>query len=175
MKIRAGFVSNSSSASYYVTLKGSKDEVLSEIFDNCCYPHIFYENLEVKVKDKLEGLQSRLNDLETKKERFLLGNIPKLKKKIKDVEQTKTRLKELKEEVRQGMIGKHRSELTEIALELNYIDLKYCQDKILLESKTIMHNSYCEGMPDMLKDIVLYYSFENPNNIQLRVEHHNIG
>lgn len=173
MKERAGFVSNSSSASYYVTLKGSREEILSEIEQNCSWPHISVDQIRRKLRDRLKGLKIRLDDIETKKERFLIEDaIPIFKERISNSEAMLKELEDISRSMRERpVIRNFQLELTEMALDLNHIGYTAFENEIHLQSRTVMHNSYCEGMPDMLKDIVLYYSFENPERITVRVEH----
>ncbi len=174
MKIRLGFVSNSSSVSYYITIKGPLNEVLNQIHENSHWPWLMPEAIIKLIDKNLKYLNDRLSDIEEKKESFLLiDSKPDLEKKIENLHKDKAKIEEIKQKRKDDKSWNYGTEdLTKIALKLNYIQIDESKpDETVLSSTTMMHNNYIEGMPDLLKDITLYYSFENPSAISLRVDH----
>lgn len=165
MKIRKGFVSNSSSASYYVTIKDTRSAVFHELKRECHWPWFDNERLANHIRTYINARERTLLRLEQGQELFLLETKEEVREDIKRAE------KELE------MIDINSIKISDdhvrIALKYNHIELKELEDRTLLEHTTIMHNNYVEGMADMLKDIVLYYSFEQPHKIDLRIEHYN--
>jgi hypothetical protein len=165
MKKRTGFVSNSSSASYIIKLRGSLNEVLSDIANNCDWPYTTLEKIKKELNERIVSLEKRLEELETKKEKYLMFNtVPELKNRIYKERYDLNRIEKIEKE-REGDWQSGQEEVTQIALRLNYIKIEEKNEYVELEAATVMHNSYVEGMPDFLKDIVLYYSFENKEMI----------
>jgi len=168
MKIRQGFVSNSSSASYYVTLNQNIDEALNTIQENCWYPYLDEDALLEILEKYIKDTESRLEDIDKKSERFLiLDTKPELESRLK-------KYQSMKQTIIDKASGKPIEDhaIAKMGLELDYILIKDINGiKTELEAGTSMHNSYDEGMSDFLKDIVLYYSFERPELISLKIEH----
>ena len=173
MKIRLGFVSNSSSASYYVTLRDSWDRVSLAIKENCHWPYFEENDIMLKINDATKIIQERLSYLSNHTDSWLCGSKEQLELRIKKLEDTKSRIIDITNTTEKAL--SLQKELVEIILKLNNIELSEVHsDYVVLFSDTVMHNSYEQGMPELLKEIVLFYSFENPGLIRLKVEHHNM-
>jgi len=183
MKTRLGFVSNSSSASYYVRLKGSRTEALQTITSECSWPYFQKDAIVATIDEKIKSLKSRLDYFDRVSETFLMGTKDDTEKRIQELENIKLKVKAIFEErgkrwkkMNLDKIEKSMNdladELLDIVFKLNFIKIdKETEEEFAFSSTTIMHNNYVEGMPDLLKDIVLYYTFEEPSKISLRVEH----
>lgn len=165
MKTRKGFVSNSSSASYYVTIKDTRRAVFDELREDCYWPWLDNERLRSHIRDYIDARKRTLSRLEQGQEVFLIQTEEEVKKGIELAE------KEL-EAVDGAATIKASDEQIKIALKYNHIKLEEQGEQTLLTGDTIMHNNYVEGMTDMLKDIVLHYIFERPHKINLKVEFH---
>lgn len=170
MKIRLGFVSNSSSASYYVTLRETPQDALLTITAQCSWPY-FQEGIVLsKLDEWIKSYENRLEYIDKTRETFLIGSKESIELTLKVLQDKRKRIKYIFEQRRKDWTILPQ-ELLDYILELNYITVEYKDDRVLLSATTAMHNNYIEGMPDLLKDIVLYYSFEEPERITLKVEH----
>lgn len=154
MKIRNRFVSNSSSASYYITILSPPKETLLDIASNCWYPYLDISLMTKELNSAIQELEA-LSSISVDKDVF--------KKEIRIFENYKNLLE------RKNLDSEQQ---TKIALELNGITLIENATSTVLLGHTCMHNCYDEGMSPFLKEIALYYSFENPSKITLRIEHH---
>ena len=61
--------------------------------------------------------------------------------------------------------------MLEIVFDIQYIKCDDTESGIMLSSDTVMHNCYLEGLPELLKEITLYFTFEKPDDITLKIEH----
>jgi len=172
MKVRAGFVSNSSSASYYVTLRGSPKEVLDTIAENCNWPYLQTNIVLEQLKNRLESNQKRLDKIANDTDTYLIYSKAEIEKNIEYLKEQIVKVNEIIKQRDAGLSYDYgKEEIAKIAFELNYIKFEEEDDQVVLESTTIMHNNYVEGMPEFLQDIVLYYSFEQRKLISVRVAH----
>jgi hypothetical protein len=166
MKERLGFVSNSSSASYYVIINQGINDVLTTIAEECWYPNLANDNLLSRLNKFIESTEARLKDIENKRESFLLfDSKPELESRLADY-------KSMKQIVLNKIYGKDvdESEIVKIGFKLGYITVKDINGiRTELEASTSMHNSYAD-MPDLLQEIVFYYSSEHPELISFKVE-----
>lgn len=153
MKIRVGFVSNSSSASYIITLRGTRKDI-EEVINEACATSSWDNNIESVVENNITRLENSLRDLESGRESFLSESIDDIKANLELHKSYKTFLngngninrQELFTRMVLSIFGICRTNLDNGDVQLNYF--------------TAMHNSYTEGMPRVLKEIVLYALFE---------------
>jgi len=160
MKLRKGFVSNSSSASFIVTLTISEkkfQELLIEAFG--------YEYFS--VDSFLKILESDLKEVEKQilkyNKTIKKSNIPDILKNFKrwDLEKANSltkqiaQVKKLNEETFEG-----KKELIEKILSYYEIFLTKEGEKLKLLSGTDMFNSY-EDVPDFLKILITMFNFKN--------------
>ena len=164
MKIRLGFVSNSSSASYYVKIQGiSLEDFLGTLLGEYSWKYFSKRDLD-------ERLEERIN-LE---EEYLAENT-KLKKKTPLPEffttQRKNHLEELKTK-RQVLnnLNENTIDLIKFGLEDYNITYSEGEDGVTLTDWTSMHNDY-NDMNNLLKEITLYFLFETTHKIIAKMEH----
>jgi len=177
MKTRNGFVSNSSSSSYIVTIK------------NCSWEDFIYEmKREVDVwwmSEVIQTVDKKKGHLEDSQKRRLsndgLSKNPEANKALDSYQDRYE--KELAEQIAEGevLIKKYNDTKTVIknSEELFKIDedaikflfnvngIKYSVNEkdVVLESFTSMHNSFVEGVTPLLQEIILYYCFEGSKQI----------
>jgi hypothetical protein len=135
VKIRNGFVSNSSSSSYIVNIKVE--------------PKVFYNLLQAEYGWHMFGKAEAMKDL--KKE---IKEHEKYSRSIlqdERGEELAERLKKL-----QNTDSNNRN-IIKIILENHNILIKENADEVELESSTSMHNDFNEGVDDVLKEIILFF------------------
>lgn len=173
MKTRLGFVSNSSSASYYITLKEPRKEALSTILTECSWPYFQRNTILEQINKNIKSLTERLEYMERVKESWLIESKEYIEQKLKEFEDMKLQVEEIfrKKDEEWNSVAKD-NDLLDIVLKLNYIKIDHeTEHEIELSANTVIHNNYVESMSDLLKDIVLYYTFEKPSKISLKVVH----
>ena len=148
MKIRNGFVSNSSSSSYIVKIKNLDFEELA----NCMASEYSYDDffsLE-QVKEKLDETIKSLSDGEHS-------------------EWYKHHLEQLNElKVELDAINPEDSfeKILRVMLKYYQIGVKETNNAVELSCFTSMHNSFNEGMSDVLKEIMLYFLFDRDYEVK---------
>lgn len=150
MKIREGFVSNSSSASYIVKIHTSWEDFSTIIKDEIYWSFCDVNSLKTEIQNSI-----------TREKEFL--------NKGKVTSNKEATLFEPLLEYWEEALAKHEETLKELDKEMTPEDmikwvLKYYgmgfiekPDMIELSGFTSMHNSYVEGMQDLLKEIVLCF------------------
>ena len=156
MKIRNGFVSNSSSASYIVKID-------NESIEDFCYTiaNEFTYDLFC-VRDILEKVSKSINDcLQPDHDSYYKGSMAKYWKGIDDVERQLEQ--DLKKFIASGDCLCDCPELvTDILNHYHRLHTKYSDGKIVLEASTSMHNSI-EDVPAIMKSIIALYIFNHPD------------
>jgi len=164
MKIRNGFVSNSSSSSYIVQLRGiSMDDFYRELQSEYGW-HIFDVNSILKdvrknkgrVKKYIEEHSQRELDNENPKVTILDEHFSKMyRERLEKLEEVETQLKEA-----------NYTEVIDIVLEYYGITVTEVEGGIDMEYFTCMHNSFTEGMSEVLQEIVMYFLFDTSHTIK---------
>lgn len=173
MKIRQGFVSNSSSASYYVTLKGDSKELLELIGNECDWPFLNIEYIVDTINERIKSIKDSLQYIEVNTESWLVQSKDSLEQDLAELEaKKKTMLEIQKIRSKKETWNVRQSEIINMGLDMEGIKVTSSStNHIELQANTMMHNNYVEGMPELLKEIVLYFSFNIPDAIHLRVDH----
>ena len=163
MKIRNGFVSNSSSSSYIVRIK---DTTWDEFCDLVSGDKGFYyrEELVQKIDEEITRYETYINETKDDKDNILKSMIPIYKDQL-------AKLKKLKKK----MPKDNDDQLVEIALEFHSIKWEVDEDckEVELRDFTSMHNSFNEGMSPILREIVLTLMFDT--NKKLKCERQDDG
>jgi hypothetical protein len=162
MKLRNGFVSNSSSASYIVRIHDVN------IMDFCesIAQEFQYDYFEP------ESLIERFTD----RRKDIMGNELMGKHFRRETEQLTTliaRLEALKEDSGLGgyqYVQPDAELVTDILNQYYRIQTKFYNGDIILTGDSSMHNSICD-VPDLLKSICMYYLFEIKKTLECKVEH----
>ena len=152
MKIRSGFVSNSSSASYIIKIHNTSFEEFSENLMNEYGWYTF--NPEYLKKEILADIDRQLEYVD--KQAVFYNNINKTNP-LSDywterIDKCKEFLKELENPL-------NNKELIKLGLEYNGIKLAIAEDINLIQMHdfTVMHNSFDEGMTPLVKEITFYF------------------
>lgn len=163
MKIRLGFISNSSSASYIINLKGNKDDIIENIVS--CLRILDYNGLlEKRIQDSLKIERESLKRIETTGERFLGETLESIRANIKVLESDLTKVSDT---------ALTKAETIDLVFRNFGIKYNWTLNGLRFSYYTAIHSSYMEGMPDFLKEIVLLYKFEHPELIRCKFKSDN--
>jgi len=173
MKVRLGFISNSSSASYIVELNITEDR-LYEIL------HIIDWQAEAtSVVSRLVYLRESIEDQYHFGLAATLRNDMPRDKAIEAKQNHEKKVEEIDKKIdkyRKPNITK--KEIAKEYLKAHEITVTPKKDSVELSAFTSMHNEYVTGMNDILKEIVLFLTFAKESNpktkdieIKCSVEH----
>ena len=159
MKIRYGFVSNSSSASYIVKVDGiSAYEFCERLAEEYCYTYFHRTDLVEKIEEEICASEKLLLDktglsFESWRQEFYGREIAH-KKEILEL------LKGDKDEKESYFDSELEAKTLALILkEYYHIHLEEKNGKLELRGDTIMHNDFSD-VPPMLKDILMYLVFD---------------
>jgi len=145
MKIRTGFVSNSSSASYIVKIKDIDfEDFISSLKSN---PESFYYKYF-----SLPVLEDKLKRLEEMSKKYAFYNIEDLRKSFDKID------------------ADDYSSIIKFALAFYKIGCRIKSDGIELVDVTSMHNDYDSGMSGLMKEITLHFLFETDYKLVCKIE-----
>ena len=162
MKIRHGFVSNSSSASFIVNIDMEPDKFLDEIYGHFNFSIMsrkkfkeFIENDNTKFKKYIEESKEREKD---KKDTYHLTDI--WRKDLKNHIIVNNRI--IKN------IGKMTDrQLTEAVLSYNHIHLHRRTKSCELISSTIMYNN-AEDVPQLMQTIITHFAINHKDLFEVK-------
>lgn len=176
MKLRLGFVSNSSSASYTVIINEDKEDFVDILNAECDYPYLWLDVIIKQLNRSINRTQETIDLANTHTGRPFFESIDMLEARKKSLEESRKSMENLQAisrgPERRALNYEEKKKILNMALTLNYTTMETNGNVIQLKATTTMHNNYMEGMPDFLKEIVLYYTFERPKNIMVQVDHH---
>lgn len=171
MKIRLGFVSNSSSASYTISIGINKNDFYRGLLsDKSAYTFFsvssFINELEECIKVIKEGIKEDKLNIKLGKDRGLMNFcLDSNQNYLKTLKATLVRVKKIKNPERDKRIIKE-------ILAYHHIRLNdSLEGSVVLQYHTTMHNSYVEALPDDLKEIILYFMFEHSAKMKMNVDH----
>lgn len=156
MKVRKGFVSNSSSSSYIVKINSDYNDFIDKLVEEYGWDFINKKYIRRKIQKEIERLEEILNEIENDNNENKV--ICDFQKRMNDnVQKTydkeKNNLKELQK-------INNKKDLIEFIFEWHYIKVETSDHEVVLNHFTSMHNSFLEGMNDLLKEIVLFFLFD---------------
>jgi hypothetical protein len=172
-KIRQGFVSNSSSASYKVTIVDTHEiTIIEELIQEIGFSILDMSNYIVQEENKIET-ESRYGDLKDKSideleamlkarkgtmaEMFDLDNIVWVKKNLAELKRARDS-------------GSKVEEAKAFAKHLG-VDISSDGNNTVLEAGVSMHNSYLD-VPKVIQCVLLHSMFEHPDRtIEVEVNH----
>ena len=190
MKIRSGFVSNSSSASYYVTININLHTFIECMLDELQTSYFSVGNLLEELTKRLELELEEYASYEQPENKVLplfkeqkLRNIDRLKSKIENLEKIKCldqwNWPSTENDEKEGkfVVDKVKA-VTYILNDIYSIFLIEVNDTvdncIEISANTSMHNSY-NDVPDIMKTIITYFCFNRPDlRKHFRIETENI-
>lgn len=165
MKIRLNHVSNSSSASFILTLVGTTKDINELINDSICF-YSWSDELEKRLRNDITYTKNSITRLEQGKEHFLDESIDELKERIVQLESDLAMLGTGRE-----FHGRTDLDNFNSMVLRNYGISKTDTSTgvVKLSYFTSMHNCYTESLPQIIHELVLYHAFEK-TNIQLTCE-----
>lgn len=142
MKIRMGFVSNSSSASYIIEVGGlTFDELLHMLDQEYSWKYFDYD----KIKSEIDNKYYKTLNLSKH------GQFHGLKEDwIREATEEKERF---------DKINNEGEELVRFVLSFRGISVEELPNKLRLTAFTFMHNDY-DDMPDLLREIIMFILME---------------
>jgi len=165
MKIRSGFVSNSSSASYIINVQAKWEDLTRELMHEFQFTNDFtYDGLVERLTKRIEKYRTDIFMSENK------GG------SINNMLDTYTRERLDNDIEILEKVNKYKdkpSEYLKIALKYNGIEIAQNKDDTITFSYfTSMHNSYEDGPNDIFKQLSLYFMYEGKeHNPKFTVEH----
>ena len=152
MKIRIGFISNSSSASYFVEIKIPPQKFFTDIMQNYSW-EIFnkkyiIDKLQKRIAEITESISMSSHhtmyyDTQLRIETGLLRNLRRARS--------------------------YRDIVYNIC-DYYYIKLSETDNSVTLRGGTVMHNTY-DDMPEVIKEILLYFLMDTKFPVKAWTEH----
>ena len=164
MKIRLGFVSNSSSASYYVKIQGiTLEDFLNTLLGEYSWSYFSREDLNEQLDKRISIEENYFaENTESKKKSSLPEFFTAQRRSY--LEELKTKKQVL------NNLNENTIDLVKFGLEDYHITYFEEKDGVVLTDWTSMHNNYT-NMNDLLKEITLYFLFETTHKIIAKMEH----
>lgn len=169
MKLRSGFVSNSSSASYIVKFNMNLGDFLEEVFGAFEFEyfsiqeHIYFLKQEIK---KFEQAKKKIIDSGDEKKKKLLSvlyskdKLDLMKSKLKFLESVGTLDSYTDQECK--FVPERNDVMKWMLSNLFGVRVHEEFEKVILNSWTAMHNSISD-LPDIIKDILVHFDFSRPH------------
>jgi len=163
MKIRSGFVSNSSSASYVIKINMELEDFINEIYNEFDYTFFdikkIYDQEESLYKEYDKSLSEEKN--QRNKSIFLYNKdrLKELKTKLETIQKFKSLHDYDNEEGK--FVGNRVNIITWILENIYFIKISTQFNNVNLNCSTSMHNSYSD-VPNIIKDIITYFNFARP-------------
>ena len=153
MKIRNGFVSNSSSSSYIVSIHGIKyKNFITHIYREYNWNYFNEQKIKEKVIERLKDNSEYKKEINEKKMDFFFSQIEKMIEKDTELLEKIDSFSD--EEMVETMLKR---------ISIKVIDKK---NSVELISETTMHNDFNTGMTNLLKEIVLYFMFDTDYKVK---------
>jgi len=159
MKRRMGFVANSSSASYTITIETDKRTFYSKLAKHLDWPYdaSFTQKVDKQIK-VMQYLLKMKNPIGNSKKHYAI--------QLEYYNKMKTELKDL------DFNTEGRIRYYQLMFEFHNILCEVTSDgHISLSENTSMHNDFNEGMSNLMKEILLSFMFETEIPVNAEVEH----
>jgi hypothetical protein len=166
MKIREGFVSNSSSSSYFFRINDLKfNDFVKLMVSNYWFDHFNKRIINHKIKEKIKKAiednkkHSKMYSKKGKDSTFKFmqkinnDHILRCKKELEDLDKCST-----------------NGQLVKFVLKYKGIKIKLSKECVEFSYFTPMHNDFNEGMEDLLKEIIMLFSFDTNYIVQFERE-----
>ena len=167
MKIRTGFVSNSSSSSYIVKIHVPYNEFVDFLGARHKWDYFCLENIKNKIDFQIKELEeSHKKSLEEYKDRseWLFKCYDDRLKYLNDFKKETSELTEDNFDKIVELVLKY-NDITEDTIETDS-----GENIVILSYFTSMHNDFNDGMNDLLKEIVLGFLFDTNYKVECQRE-----
>jgi len=154
MKIRIGFVSNSSSASYIVKIKGVNLETIVNKFDG------------YSIYSFITELKERIVEFG----KYRLENVATCPEVRKFREEQDKRDKELLLKLDKALESDSQLDKMKVAMDAHGVSYVEDGGDLTLNYFTSMHNDYNDGMCGLLKEILMTVMFETDFKVECEIE-----
>jgi len=161
MKIRSGFVSNSSSSSYLVRFHVPFDEfarmLRSEYGGNWCTWPIISGKVNARIGQVKKGLAD---------EKDRLSGQPITNDMLSYYDEQLKKLNSFREELDRLACGDDAAVLVKFILKYNQIICDIENDIVKLGNFTSMHNDFVSGMSELLQEIIWFFMFDTDVKVE---------
>lgn len=160
MRIRLGFVSNSSAANFFIVIKNiNLNDILNEFITKA------YENIDKKsvleiLNAELEELNAIYNSDKKSNISSALGDV--WKNHFERIDVLKSKLLSISEE--------DRVEMLKLLLSYSNINYQQINEDVHIDYMTIMFNDFDSSMPSLLKEFIFFLNFYGKYKIEYTVE-----
>lgn len=155
MKIRNGFVSNSSSSSYIIKIYDTGFDEFASRLNELRYEFFNKGIIMKEIEERLAVNTKSINEMD--------GEGVSWRKDFAN--EAIIEFTGLKQEL-EGIEADDQINMLKFALKYHGIKVSEGQHRIELCEFTSMHNSFCEGMSDILKEIVLSFIFDSTKRVE---------
>ena len=164
MKIRNGFVSNSSSASYIIKIHGiDYNDFINIILREYGWSLFSKSNVKQKLIKKLTDNKLYTKDLKNELKNKTVSRVSWFGYLEDNIKKDEALLKKID--------NFSLEEIVEVVLERNSIKIMNDDDGIEIKFWTAMHNDFSSGMPEVLREVVLFFMFETSHKVKCDIKH----
>lgn len=157
MKIRIGFVSNSSSSSYIISVQRSFEDIINEIDPpEMFYPHNIISYFKTRIDETKEFLATTNNILS-------LGIRNIMQEQCESQIKEYSRILKLAEKANKQP-NKYNIELIKTVLKFLNISIRENKESTTFVGSSTIHNNFSD-IGDILASICLWYLFKHPELI----------
>jgi hypothetical protein len=157
MKTRQGFVSNSSSASYIVEIRNIEEQdFFGLLYTEYSWNEFNIHSIKGQIAERIKECNQEIKTEESPLTSFYCSQIKKLE--------------ELQKEVLEINDEEDCSRAIKFILKYKDIQYKEVDGDIYLEYFTSMHNSFDEGIGELLKEIIFFFIFETDYKVKCKVD-----
>ena len=162
MKIRLGFVSNSSSASYFITLKGKMKDINTLLIDSFSFV-TWDDTLITRIEENILRTKTSIKHIEEKTDSFIYESLEELTASLVQLEKDKDYM------LTAGYLTEsYDSTITDIILRTYGVSKTEEHERVVLSHHTVMHNTYIDGgLSKVLQELVMVSAFENYYDVDI--------
>lgn len=159
MKIRSGFVSNSSSSSYIVSISISPAKFYALLYDE--YNGWCIDELTEKIAEHIASDKNNVALMKKQEQKYITENCDTFREKwrIDKLEYLETESARLETIYNIIIADKDAMSVVSAILDYNHIKIEQEKNKIILVGNTSMHNSF-QDMPKILTEIMSFFLFD---------------
>ena len=150
MKVRVGFVSNSSSSSYIVTIQGvTEDDIYEWLARGCCYTLLDRQRIENELENRVRIARERLADSD--------GSWGYTKRMVVGAEEYLNKFRQLPD----------KEAFARFQLDNEGTAVIDTKEGVQIAGSSVVHNDYGD-MPPLFREILLRYLMETDHPVRAR-------